>query len=239
MRASCLSTLLTFAVLSAPAMAADPTHVFINDGELSYYGHITKEANAKLAALDAEAGGTAIVLAIRSGGGETSAGLELGNWVRTRKLDVKVLEMCFSSCANYVFPAGRQKIVSNFAVVGYHGGLGSASFARDPEDQKARDAMTSAEREKQDAELNQAIAEKLAEETAFFRSIGVRPEITLLGQSPYYVSRYEKIDTMIGWTYSIEDFAKLGVDKITVINGPWKPRFLSAKYTVFKVKVKK
>jgi hypothetical protein len=239
MRASRLScTLLTFAVLAKPALAAELTQVFINNGELIYYGNITKEANTKLAALDAETGGTATVLAIRSGGGETSAGLELGKWVRTRKLDVKVLEMCFSSCANYVFPAGRKKIVSNFAVVGYHGGLGSASFARDAAEQKARDAMTSAEREKEDAEINKALAEKLAEETAFFRSIGVRPEITLLGQTKYYADRYEKFEKMIGWTYSVADFAKLGVDNITVVNGPWTPRILSGKYTVFSVQVK-
>ena len=233
-------TLLALTLLAAPAKAADQSVVFISNGQLTYFGPITQEANQKLAALDKAAGGEATVLAIRSGGGDTSAGIALGAWVKIRKLDVKVLEMCFSACANYVFPAGNRKIVSSFAVVGYHGGLGSASFMTntDPASQKILDAMSSAERESHDAEEKRFFAEKLAEETEFFRSIGVRPEITLLGQAAPYVAKYEKIDKMIGWTYSIADFAKLGVDKINVINGPWVPRILSGKYMVYRVKVK-
>ena len=222
-----------------PALAAEETHVFISNGELTYFGPITTEANLKLATLHGADGGKATVLSIRSGGGETTAGMELGAWVRIRKLDVKVMEVCLSSCANYVFTAGRNKIVSNFAVVGFHGGLGSTNFAFDPAFQKVLDAMAPAERTTYQAQMKQDQARQLAEETAFFNSIGVRPEITLLGQAAPYIAEYDKDDKVWGWTYSVTDFAALGVDKITVINGPWAPRLISGKHTFFPVTVKK
>jgi hypothetical protein len=228
---------LAMALACAPALAAEETHVFISNGELTYFGPITAEANQKLAVLHGAEGGEATVLSIRSGGGETGAGMELGAWVRLRKLDVKVMEVCLSSCANYVFTAGRNKIVSNFAVVGYHGGLGSTNYTYDPAFQKVLDAMKGPERATYLAQVKQDQALQLAEETAYFRSIGVRPDITLLGQAAPYLAQYQKDEKVWGWTYSIDNFAKLGVDKITVINGPWAPRLISGKHTFFPVKV--
>ena len=234
----CLA-LLGVALPFAPALAAEETHVFISNGELTYFGPITSEANLKLATLHGADGGKATVLAIRSGGGETTAGMELGAWIRMRKLDVKVMEVCLSSCANYVFTAGRNKIVSNFAVVGFHGGLGSSNYTFDPAFQKVFDGMSPAERATYQKEVKQDLARQLADETAFFRSIGVRPDITLLGQAAPYLAEYDKDDKVWGWTYSVADFAKLGVDKISVINGPWAPRLISGKLTFFPVTVSK
>lgn len=230
--------LVALTVFAAQARAVEETHVFISNGELTYFGPITSEGNQKLAVLHGAAGGKATVLSIRSGGGETGAGIELGAWVRLRKLDVKVLEVCLSSCANYVFTAARNKIVSNFAVVGYHGGLGSTNFAFDPAFQQVLDAMKPAERATYLAQMKKDQARQLAEETAFFRAIGVGPDITLLGQAAPYLAQYEKDEKVWGWTYSVADFAKLGVDKITVINGPWAPRLISGKHTFFPVQVK-
>jgi len=36
----------------------------------------------------------------------------------------------------------------------------------------------------------------------------------------------------IGWTCSQADFARLGVGNVTVVNGPWQPRFLHSEATV-------
>ena len=232
------SAVLAMAMSSSAAMAAEQTHVFFSNGELNYFGPITAEANQELAVLHGKTGATATVLSIRSGGGETSAGMELGAWLRLRKLDIKVLEACLSSCANYVFTAARNKTVSNFAVVGYHGGLGSTSITYDPALQKVLDGMTPEAREAYLAPMKQDQARQLVEETAFFRSIGVRPAITLLGNEEPYLTRYANDAKMWGWTYTIAEFAKLGVDNITVINGPWAPQLVSGKFTFFPVQVK-
>ena len=53
-----------------------------------------------------------------------------------------------------------------------------------------------------------------------------------------YIARYDNDDKVWGWTYAVEEFAKLGVDNITVINGPWVPRLISGKHTFFPVQVK-
>jgi hypothetical protein len=232
------STLTALMLVGAPARAAEATHVFISNGELNYFGPITAEANRKLATLHGADGGKATLLAIRSGGGDTGAGMELGAWVRMRKLDVKVLEACLSACANYVFPAGQNKIVSNFAVVGYHGGLRSDHYDQDPAFLKAVAAMPAGERDGYVALMKKEQAQELAKETAFFRAIGVRPELTVLGQAEPYFSKYANDEKTAGWTYSVDDFAKLGVDRISVINGPWAPRLISGKHSFFLVGVR-
>ena len=60
-------------------------------------------------------------LVITSSGGEVEAGIALGLWVFDHRLDIEVPEYCLSSCANYVFPAGRDKTIGAGAVVAWHG----------------------------------------------------------------------------------------------------------------------
>ena len=45
----------------------------------------------------------------------------IGEWVFDHQLDVIVDELCFSSCANYIFTAGKNKIIGKDAIVGWHG----------------------------------------------------------------------------------------------------------------------
>ena len=58
---------------------------------------------------------------INSGGGITEQGMQIGEWVFDHKIDVIVDEICFSSCANYIFTAGKNKIIEKDAIVGWHG----------------------------------------------------------------------------------------------------------------------
>jgi hypothetical protein len=221
--------------------AAEPAQVFIDNGELNYIGTISLDANRQAFSLYAAQEQKPTVLHVRSRGGDTDAGLELGKWVHQQGVTVKVLELCFSSCANYVFTAARNKIVSNFAVVGYHGGLSSADFSPD-KDQEAMFAALPAEqrdaaRKQFIEQIKAAIAPKIQAEKAFFEEIGVQQRVTTLGQTPYYEQRYDKTEA-IGWSYSVADFARLGVNNITVVNPPWKPRSLTSNRFVFLVDVK-
>ena len=47
-------------------------------------------------------------LLIESSGGEIVVGMDFGNWVVERELNLVIDYACLSSCANYVFTAGRQ-----------------------------------------------------------------------------------------------------------------------------------
>lgn len=235
-----LPALLAVALHPLCALASDEeTHVYLADGELNYVGSLSAEANAKLFALYSSKQEKPNTLSIRSPGGDTVVGIELGQWVYANKLDVKVLEGCYSSCANYVFTAGRRKIVSNFAHVGYHGGLSSMSFKIDDasvaalaEAQKDGEKIT---RENVLQAIKKMVAPQLELETKFFALIGVQQRITTLGQSEE--SRKSAPKKAQGWTYSVKDFAKLGVSNIQVINPPWRPERNPSRNVIYKLSV--
>ena len=65
---------------------------------------------------------------IGSGGGDVYAGLAIGYLIHEQQLDVEVLDVCASSCANYLFPAGRNKILNKHSIVIYHGNSLQSSF---------------------------------------------------------------------------------------------------------------
>lgn len=60
------------------------------------------------------------VLVIDSEGGEVEAALRLAQLVRDHGWDVAVKNKCLSACANFVFPAGKRKIVLPNSWVGIH-----------------------------------------------------------------------------------------------------------------------
>lgn len=228
--------LLPFSALAAPAKE-DTTQVFIANGALHYVGGLSAAANARLFALYKSAREKPSTLSIDSPGGDTTVGMELGKWVHQNKLDVKVLEGCYSSCANYVFPAARQKIVSNFAVIGYHGGLSSMSFNID-DTAIATLAATQKDGKKVTREnimemLKAMLAPSVEREKKYFEMIGVQQRITTLGQEEKYKSAAP--EGVVGWYYSEEDLAKLGVSGIKVINPPWRPETNPNGHTVFKL----
>ncbi|KFC68499.1 peptidase [Massilia sp. LC238] len=232
--AACLTALAL-----PPTAAASSTQVFIDNGELNYVGSLTADANQRAFALFSQAQPRPAILSIRSKGGVTGAGIELGRWVHAQGLTVKVMEYCFSSCANYVFPAAPRKVVSNFAVVGYHGGLSSMSFQLDREQEAMLKTLPAGQREALRAKLEQAVREaaapQAAEEALYFALIGVQQRITTLGQSPAHAQA--ETEQSVGWTYSIADFAKLGVRDIRVVNPPWKPAFVNSDKTVITIGV--
>lgn len=60
---------------------------------------------------------------LASGGGYVEPSIEIAKEIWTRKLDVEVVGNCFSSCANYIFPAGANKTISGLGVVAWHGNM--------------------------------------------------------------------------------------------------------------------
>ena len=61
-------------------------------------------------------------LFMNSVGGDVEAGLAIARSVLKNDMDVVVDGICLSSCANYLFLAGRTKTVLPLALVGFHGG---------------------------------------------------------------------------------------------------------------------
>ena len=218
------SALLCLAVLAGGIVHAGETpQVYLDNDELNYVGLLDGQANARLFALYDSLEQKPTTLSIRSRGGPTSHGLALGQWVRDHKLDVKVMEYCLSSCANYVFPAGIHKLVSNFAVIGLHGGLSSTSFSFDESSQKMLDALPADKRKALLDQIDASIKGDSKKEQVYLKGLDVRADYVTLGQEERYQRRYRDDPKTVGWTYSLEAFGRMGIHDITVINPPWRP----------------
>jgi len=58
----------------------------------------------------------------QSGGGKGLAALAIGILIHRHHWDVEVVDLCASSCANWIFPAGRTKYLNRQSMLLFHGG---------------------------------------------------------------------------------------------------------------------
>jgi hypothetical protein len=221
---------LSVLLVSYPAFSGENETVWITGDTIYYSGGLSKELNEKLFKLYAENSEQVKWVAITSKGGEMNTGLDLGSFIFNNKLSVKVDSYCMSSCANYVFTAGVKKVLSEHALIGYHGGASSTMFDTTQMDELPEPEKTEAKKQWQVYLSKTALYER-----TFFDKIGVQQKITTLGQEDKYQPLYG--EDYVGWSYSIEDFEKLGVRNI-LLDGPvWKPKQFFDKKKVLRNKV--
>ena len=189
-------------ILALLALAAQPVAAETwRDGTTIHYdGPLTPEDVAAIHDLLAPG---VTRLRITSTGGEIGLGMDLAEIVLDHGLDVEIGDHCLSSCANYVFPAGRQKILGPHSLLGWHGGATQEMEIDDPEAAAA---------------LRDYIARMIPRETAFFHRIGVAQELTTYGQRPEFADHAG----CIGWTYSRATMQALGITGIEAPAG-WAP----------------
>lgn len=198
--------------------------ISVTGSTATYEGEISRAANAQLFSQAAEAHKAIETLHITSRGGDVEAGIELGDWVYDRNVDVHVSRLCASSCANYVFTAGRGKVLEKTALVAWHGGSLQEGLLDVPdcvagewfEKYFACDAEAFLE------EAAASLSAAKASEDAFYRKIGVDQRITILGQLPEYAC--DNAGTTEGWYYSVSDLRLFGVENVEVIGGVWDPK---------------
>ncbi len=186
---------------------------------------------AFLASVESAAGLRRLV--INSGGGDTIAARIIGRWVAEHQLDVEVVGGCFSSCANYIFVAGRNKVINKNAFVGWHGSefQYDAVAVSTPQktaaellEEEVREAMAAAIADGEmpdEADVAEQVARLLAsraEEAEFFRDIGIDIELTVYGHHPKNLPVIEA-SGKDGWTYSVADMARFGVTDVLYL-GP-------------------
>ena len=167
---------------------------------------------------------------VNSPGGVTDEGILIGQWIFEHGIDVIVEELCFSSCANYIFTAGKNKIIENDAIVGWHGseqqdpfiaagyGISMAELYARQFDEMKQWGETLPGETKEDfvASMLEQDADDYDKEPRFLDRIGVNLYIMVYGLLPdqfdYYVNEQTEFG---GWTFSIEDMAKFGVHNVT------------------------
>ena len=147
---------------------------------------------------------------IHSGGGNVYAGMDFGDMIQEHGLAVRVLGLCASSCANYVFPAGTQKTILPGALVLWHGSLLQRGLGRKfdwaavegwhgrPLGWLERWRWRRAQRER--------LRVGIERQNRFFERLGVDGRVTILGQEQR---------CSCSWTLSVEDMAAFGIRNVS------------------------
>ena len=204
-RATRAAVLLACLSLHVPAGAA------AGDATAVYRGAISAENNAgffaRVSALPVR------LLLIDSEGGDVAAAIELADWVHARQLDIAVTGVCLSSCANYVFPAARQKEIRPGAIVAWHGNYHHLAHTGQWRD----DVVLRMQRDGEDRQtatryVQSQVARLVALERDFFDRIGVDEQVCWIGkQPPYNVADY--------YFLSAADMARFGISDVQVPAG--------------------
>lgn len=219
-----ITTVFLFVFFSSLAGA----QVFINDyGYIEYQGDITESKNNIAFSLLGNSGVKPSRLIISSPGGAVDFGMQLGEWVHKNKLDVEVGKYCMSSCANYVFIAGKNKFLRKHSFIGWHGGLLQRRqlpfhdfiYLKDVYEYSFSCDL-SLLKGKYSNKIEFPIGDNHLRECTLIRDLGVDYRIMILGQ---YSEYYDSIREMGLWSYSYEALEALGVKNIVMKDGVWQP----------------
>ena len=159
------------------------------------------------------------LLTIFSPGGILDAGIKLGRWVRQKNADVRVTFFCASACANYVFPAGRHKIIERDSVVMWHGGMQAWELTEVLDEYRKQVALAMRPDPDPYAKFAAAklrryamVADQRDLEAGYFREIGFDGALVLLGAQPVHY------DTG-WWTATVGVMEKYGIRDVAAPAG--------------------
>jgi len=160
------------------------------------------------------------IIAITSTGGDAEAAMILGNWIFKSGIQINVPFICMSSCANYVFPAAKNKVIGSKALVIWHGSALQKDF---------RDFMEkyeSLERTNEDplyvsenALRYQSLKRIVKAQSEFYARIGVDEAIDRLGQEP---TEYG----VAGWSATTAVMEKYGIQGVNAAANYAEPEYL-------------
>ncbi len=150
-------------------------------------------------------------ISINSGGGDIETAINIGHIIYDRGISIEVRRLCLSSCANYLFPAARNKIINYGSIIGFHGSPNS-------DDSKLITTVDGA-RTSDPAITDKIFSEIRKTDKLFYNKINVSWMMPLCGQK----ENIGDPDTGLS-TYDEKDFAQFGVKNISYTDGEmiWK-----------------
>ncbi|KAF1719098.1 hypothetical protein SAMN06296416_103282 [Pseudoxanthomonas wuyuanensis] len=187
----------------------DEPVVVVQQRTIVYRGEITQSGVEEVkrlldAAIDARE------LAIESGGGDVEAGLDLGGLILKHGLDVRVTgDVCLSSCANYVFVAGKSKIIEPGALVLWHGSMMQKNLLSNVDISSAETTLGRPlkwfERWQSKRVISAWLKQIRRREAEFYRALDIDQRITIYGQD---------VGCGCDWTFSVVDMGKFGLRNV-------------------------
>lgn len=198
---------------------AEPAQVRVQGDTVYYTGNFSKASTQAFeVAVAGIRRGQVTRLVISSGGGDTVAGRHVGRWVRDMGLVVEVDVICFSSCADYVFPAGLARVIRADAFVGWHGNertfhVQAARDGKRLEDLLARYVPEDASPEQRAAffkDFAETTKVTMKDEADFYATLDLNDAFAVcavgdvLEKRPGYAGQ-------IGWGFSLADMVNLGL----------------------------
>jgi hypothetical protein len=196
-----------------PVASSELANIRLTENTLSFDGPLTERTVAKAMALAEQSEIKIQKLAINSGGGDVNAAMEFGYWIYRNQLDLIVKEVCFSSCANYLFTAAKSRYVNSDAIVGWHGG----ALAKPAISYDWITYLTPRRWYTVDQAIQRDLEEWLQKETEFFHTIGIDQKITVYGQQKK--SNCQESEGTMGWSYSLDDLESMGLKNTAFADG--------------------
>lgn len=163
-------------------------------------------------------------ISLNSIGGDVGEAMKLGREIHKRGVDVEVRNVCASACANYLFPAGKNKYIGQNSYLLWHGSLHSPAgeFAVE----NSASGMTS------EALVAQPEFIALAQqEQAFYQAIGVSEKIAYC---PQLQADYRQKFPEKWFSWSQAELSRFGVKSVywTTSATRWQ-REMSARGVIF------
>lgn len=198
---------------------AEPASVVVSGDTVYYNGNMSAASSHAFDAAVADVSrGQVTRLVISSGGGDTVAGRHVGRWVDEMGVVVEVDVICFSSCADYVFPAGRARVIRADAFVGWHGNERQFAILAVREGVNLTEVLrrfvppeaSPAQADGFVREFAASLAVTQKDETAFYEHLGLDDAFAVCAVGDVLEQR-SGFTGQKGWGFSVEDMASLGL----------------------------
>lgn len=177
----------------------NPPEIYIKEDTLFYNGQITD--TSFLVFLKLVNKHPVKTVSISSTGGDAENALKIASYIFSHGMDVDVRNVCASACANYIFPAGKNKHLSNDSYLLWHGGLNGPD----------RELTVTGNISKEDFLKLDKIKRLRKEDAEFYKMIDVGLQVSFCPQlNPDYKDKYPE-----KWfSYSPEDIERFGIKNI-------------------------
>ncbi len=190
---------------------------------------------------------------LSSEGGSMLTAIAIGKLIKSRGFNVRVVGMCLSACANYIFVAGNKKIIQQNAILGFHGGyqqeglLEAALYTTVGQTTKTIGVSIYNDDKPPPDYILDALNMRLPDsrivwffqlvnlEKEYFSSMKVNNDLPTYGQKGIYrnICFSQKYK---GFYYDIESLKKMGIENIEVEGGDWHPEVNRVYHDFYEVK---